>query len=210
MAVSLFLLFAVSYLIGSIPAGYLLARVHGIDIRQHGSGNIGATNVLRVLGKKEGYLVFFADALKGFLAVRLGMFVAERFPFLAPHAELVGILAGAVCVIGHSFPVWLKFKGGKGAATALGVLAGLTPIGAIVLLLIWIAVFETTRYVSLASVISALALPLLMTILLKFGLVQTLPVLYFASVIAFIVVWRHRSNIVRLRNGTEPRFERNS
>jgi glycerol-3-phosphate acyltransferase PlsY len=210
MGLSLLLLFVVSYLIGSIPAGYLLARAHGIDIRKHGSGNIGATNVLRVLGKKQGYLVFFLDALKGFVAVRLGMFVAERFPFLTPHAELVGILAGAVCVIGHSAPVWLKFKGGKGAATALGVLAGLSPFGAVVLLLVWIAAFEITRYVSLASIISALALPFIMAILLKLGLVQTLPALYFATVIALIVIWRHRTNIVRLRNGTEPRFERKS
>ncbi len=122
MLFALLLITVLSYLIGSIPFGYLAGRLAGIDIRKYGSGNIGATNVLRVLGKKWGYGVFFADAFKGFFAVRLALFIASRVPETAGYTEFYAILAAAICVAGHSFPVWLRFKGGKGVATSAGAL----------------------------------------------------------------------------------------
>jgi glycerol-3-phosphate acyltransferase PlsY len=115
----------VSYLIGSIPSGYLVARSQGVDIRQHGSRNIGATNVLRVMGKKWGYLVFFRDIFKGFLAVKLGSLVTAHF-LLSP--VLGGVVAAISCILGHNYTIWLGFKGGKGIATSGGVVLALFPI----------------------------------------------------------------------------------
>ncbi|MFL6584176.1 MAG: glycerol-3-phosphate 1-O-acyltransferase PlsY [Chthoniobacterales bacterium] len=196
----------VSYLFGSFPAGYLAGRAAGVDVRQHGSGNIGATNVLRVLGKPYGYAVFFVDALKGFLAVRLAIFAAYRIA--APHPEYFGITAAALAIVGHTFPVWLRFRGGKGVATAAGGLVGLMPLAAAAIALVWILVFEISRYVSLASIIAVAALPIVVAILLHFGLTTGVGLLYFSAVMAALIVWRHRTNISRLLAGTEPRFER--
>src|SRR5438132_13592752 len=108
------------YLFGSFPSGYFAGRIAGTDIRAAGSGNIGATNVLRVLGKKWGYTVFLSDALKGFAAVRLSSFIVDRISFARPYAEYFAILAAVMCIIGHTFPLWLRFKGGKGVATSVG------------------------------------------------------------------------------------------
>ncbi len=208
MWLSAFFALVAAYLIGSIPAGYLAGRIAGIDIRHHGSGNIGATNVMRTLGKKFGLGVFFFDAFKGFVAVRLAIFIAERFEVMRPYADLLGVAAAACCILGHTFPVWLKFKGGKGVATSAGAFAGLTPLASLAAFLLWILLFETTRYVSLASVAAAISLPIWIGVLLQVGLAKTWLVFYVACVLAVIVVWRHRANIVRLKNGTEPRFER--
>src|SRR5438132_9968985 len=147
----------VSYLIGSIPSGYLIAKSQGIDIREHGSQNIGATNVLRVLGKKWGYLVFFCDSFKGFAAVKLGFLIAAHF-LLSP--VLGSVIAAVACILGHNYTIWLHFKGGKGIATSAGVVLALFPV-LIVLLVgaIWFVVFFAGRYVSLASIIAAVALP---------------------------------------------------
>src|SRR5215218_3850474 len=140
--------FVGAYLLGSVPHGYLAGKAAGVDVRQHGSGNIGATNVLRALGKPWGLAVFFADALKGFVAVRLALFLVHRSPEAAGYADFYAIFAAAVCVIGHSFPVWLKFKGGKGVATSAGAVLGMMPLAAISIFLVWLAVFFLTRYVS--------------------------------------------------------------
>lgn len=200
--------FLIGYVIGSIPFGYLAGRAKRIDIRKHGSGNIGATNVLRVMGKRWGYAVFFADAFKGFVAVRLAVFVVDRIPETAGYAEFYAILAAAACVAGHSFPVWLKFKGGKGVATSAGALFGVVPIAAFAIFLVWVAVYETTRYVSLASIVAATALPVAVAALIWLGRTQGTVLFYFSVVMTVLVVWRHRSNIARLLNGTEPRFAR--
>lgn len=197
-----------AYLFGSIPSGYLAGKLSGVDVRQHGSGNIGATNVLRVLGKPWGFAVFFADALKGFLAVRLAMFLASRDPAAAEYIEFYAIVAAAACVAGHSFPVWLRFKGGKGVATSAGSLAGVTPISAFTIFIVWLIVFKVTRYVSLASIVAATALPVIVAILVVTKQTQGTVLLYFSIVMTALVVWRHRSNISRLMNGTEPRFAR--
>lgn len=189
------------YLLGSIPFGLLVARFRGIDIREHGSGNIGATNVWRVLGRKWGLLVFALDALKGWLAVDLAM---RWLPAPGPEgAVLSGLAAALACVLGHSFPVWLRFRGGKGVATTAGILVSLMPLAAGVALVVWGAVFFLGRYVSLASIAAAVALPLGVALL---GGGRYL--LAFSVIVAALVIWRHRSNIQRLRAGTENRFER--
>lgn len=198
----------VGYLLGSFPAGYLAGRIAGIDIRTVGSGNIGATNVLRVLGKRWGYAVFFFDALKGFLAVRVAFYLVPHFPLAKPHPEYFAILAGVMCIVGHSFPVWLGFKGGKGVATSAGVLFGLMPLAVPFVVVIWVIVFETTRYVSVASMVAAASLPVVVGLFLHWKFLEGSALLYFSALIAALVVWRHRSNFSRLLNGTEQRFTR--
>lgn len=198
----LFLSIFVGYLLGSIPFGLLVARSRGIDIRQHGSGNIGATNVLRVVGKKWGILVFVLDAAKGVCAVLLAKHYFATWG--AAAGELPGIAAALACVLGHNFPVWLGFKGGKGVATTAGVLAGLMPMAALVAFIVWAIVFKVSRYVSLASLVAAVAIP----VTVWYGERQVNVMFCFALIVAAMGIWRHRSNIQRLFAGTENRFER--
>lgn len=207
MRLSLFAVAIISYLLGSFPSGFIAGRIAGIDIRKHGSGNVGATNVLRLLGKKYGYTVFFLDALKGFLAVHVAISFAQHFQ-MAHVADWFGILAALVCVLGHAFPVWLKFKGGKGVATSAGTMLGLAPWATIVAVFVWIFVFQVTRYVSVASVIAAVALPATIGILLRLHVMNSAVIFYSAIVLATVVCWRHRSNFARLVRGTEQRFTR--
>lgn len=196
------------YLLGSFPTGYLVGRFYGIDIREHGSKNMGATNVVRVLGKKPGYVVFICDALKGLLAVRLAMIDAR----LAGTATLAGIIAGMACILGHNFPVWLRFKGGKGVATTVGVLLGLMPLAVVVSAVVWNVTYFLTRYVSLASLLGAAILPVSVWAFTRYqGPVAGPPWLfYFSLLAAALIFWRHRANIGRLLNGTETRFARKS
>ena len=196
------------YLFGSLPFGYLAGRIAGTDIRAAGSGNIGATNVLRVLGKKWGYAVFLADAFKGFAVVRLASLIVDQFLVVRPHAEYFAILAAVMCIIGHTFPVWLRFKGGKGVATSVGAVFGLMPIAAITIFTIWIIVFEITRYVSVASIIAASSLPFTIALLMRWKMIHGSGLLYFSSIMLILVLWRHRSNFSRLLKGTEQRFTR--
>jgi glycerol-3-phosphate acyltransferase PlsY len=198
------------YLLGSCPNGYLVANSRGLDIRQHGSGNIGATNVLRVLGKKWGYLVFFLDALKGFAAVRLAFLMGNNAVPALARPELIGIAAALACILGHTFPVWLRFRGGKGVATSAGVLLGLMPLAVFSVLAVWLLLFKTTRYVSVASIGAAAALPIFVAIYLHVALLAGAILLPFSILIAAVVVWRHRSNIQRLFQGTEQRFSQKS
>lgn len=200
--------FAIGYLFGSIPFGYLAGRAKGIDIRKHGSHNIGATNVLRVLGKTWGFGVFFADAFKGFASVRIALFVVGSTEGGDRYPEFYAILAAAACVTGHSFSIWLNFRGGKGVATSAGAIFGIMPIAAVTIFLVWLLVFQVTRYVSVASVAAACALPVVVAVLLWLELTQGIVLFYFSLVMTAIVVWRHRSNLSRLLHGTEPRFIR--
>jgi acyl phosphate:glycerol-3-phosphate acyltransferase len=196
---------AAGYLLGSCPNGLLVSRSHGLDIREHGSGNIGATNVLRVLGKKWGYLVFSLDALKGFAAVWIAFFFANK---ISPSAlaEVMGITGGFFCILGHTFPIWLRFRGGKGVATSAGVLLGLMPLAMLSVLAVWIALFYATCYVSVSSILAAVTLPAFVLLYLKLNVIAE-PVLFpFSILIAGVVVWRHRSNMRRLLHGTEERF----
>jgi glycerol-3-phosphate acyltransferase PlsY len=207
----LFLLLACSvlgYLCGSFPAGYFAGRLAGVDVRREGSGNIGATNVLRVLGKKWGYAVFAIDAFKGFAAVRLSLMLVNFWPSAKPDAEYIAILTAMTCVAGHTFPVWLRFKGGKGVATSAGALTGLVPLAVPVVLLVWVIVFEVSRYVSLASIVAAISLPIIVGLFARWKFVDTWALIYFSLAITLLVLWRHRSNFSRLLNGTEQRFRR--
>ncbi len=197
----------VSYLIGSIPAGYIAGRIVGIDIRTVGSGNIGATNVTRVLGKRYGYPVFIVDFLKGFAAVGMSIMIAKRTqPVLIP-SELFGVVGAVACVLGHSFPVWLGFKGGKGVAASAGALFGLMPFVALIAVAVWLIIFYLTRYVSVASMTAALAVPITILSMMFLGQTDRTTLLYFSICLAAVVIFRHRSNLSRLVRGAEPRFK---
>jgi acyl phosphate:glycerol-3-phosphate acyltransferase len=196
-----------SYLLGSIPAGYLAGRLARVDIRKVGSGNIGATNVTRVLGRRYGYVVFAIDFLKGLVAVRLSILLAQT-QFGGKYTELIGIVAAVACVLGHTFPIWLQFKGGKGVATSAGALFGLLPLAALVGALIWFTCFKLTRYVSVASITAAIALPIVIFVMVDRGKSHGRILFCFSICLAALVVLRHRSNLVRLVRGTEPRFQK--
>ena len=205
---TLALVVIISYLFGSIPAGYVAGRIAGVDIRKSGSGNIGATNVTRILGKSYGYPVFAVDFLKGLAAVRVSILIATHAQFPRTSTELIGIIAAVSCVIGHAFPIWLRFKGGKGVATSAGSLFGLMPIAVLIGAAVWIIIFQVTRYVSVASIMAAVALPIIIFIMISLNQTHATALLYFSICLAVVVVLRHRSNLSRLARGTEPRFKR--
>jgi acyl phosphate:glycerol-3-phosphate acyltransferase len=183
----------VSYLIGSIPTGVILGAWVGIDVRSTGSGNIGATNVARVLGRGRGVLTLIADAAKGFLPVLL----AFRLGF--DYAGTAGVAVAAF--LGHLYPVYLRFRGGKGVATAFGVLFGLAPLATVILAVVFGAAVLISRIVSLGSISAALAVPVVLWLL-------SYPPLLIGTGTFFgaMVILRHRANIQRLLAGDEPRF----
>jgi glycerol-3-phosphate acyltransferase PlsY len=188
-------------LVGSIPTGYLLGRARGLDIREHGSGNIGATNVWRVLGRNWGLLAFACDFLKGFLP----LFLVRVF-FFAPATswvvQLLLVAGGVAAILGHNYTPWLGFKGGKGIATSAGVFAALLPPVLAVAFSLWLVTVLVTRTVSIGSLLAAAVLPLAAA---WFYPGQWL-YLGFAAFAGGLAVWRHRSNIKRLLDGTEPRM----
>ena len=202
-----------AYLLGSIPTGYLVARAKGIDIRSVGSGNIGATNALRVLGKPAGILVFVVDALKGFLAVVL---IVNWYPELcnlaprwfAPNChgdhqlrESLGIVAGVFAVLGHNYTCWLKFKGGKGIATSAGVLTALVPWALLIIFSLFIVLSAITRFISVGSLAAAFSLTFATWFTTKNWTLTAA-----TGAMGFLAIYRHKANIQRLLNGTEPRF----
>lgn len=193
------------YLMGSVPTGYLVARSRDVDIRKVGSGNIGATNVLRVLGKPAGILVLAIDALKGALACWLlpAAAIALAGAEAAPEVEGLRIAAGLAAILGHNYTCWLRFKGGKGIATSAGVLLVWMPAALGLALLVWVLAFLVSGYVSLASVVAAFALPFI--VWLTGGSATLIAV---AAVLGALAIYKHRSNIQRLRAGTEHRFRR--
>jgi acyl phosphate:glycerol-3-phosphate acyltransferase len=189
-----FYLLAFSYLLGSIPVGYLIGRLFGVDIRTKGSGNIGAANILRVIGKGPAVTTLFLDAGKGFLPVIL----ARKVWFLPP-VWIIGV--GLAAIIGHTFSLFLRFKGGKGVATSFGVLIGLSPLTALFAFVVWLAVFAAGRIISLSSLAAALSLPILL-----WYLAGRQPIfLVFGSLITVLVFAAHRKNIQRLFAGKEPK-----
>jgi glycerol-3-phosphate acyltransferase PlsY len=193
-----------SYLIGSIPWGFVFARARGIDIRQKGSGNIGAANAARVMGKTWGYVVFLCDFFKGFLSVKLGLLIAGLFQV---NPVFASVLAASACVIGHDYPVWLGFKGGKGIATLAGVVLGVfPPLVCVSFGIVWGVVFFLGRYTSLASISAVVVLPIAAALIVAKN-EDGFPLLVgFCIFMAALALWRHRSNIGRLLNGTENRF----
>ena len=186
------------YLLGSIPVGYLIGRSYGIDIRTKGSGNIGAANILRVIGKGPAAATLLLDAVKGFLPT-----ILARQTYLLPPGWIIAI--GLAAIIGHTFSIFLKFKGGKGVATSLGVLIGLSPLTALFILLVWLAVFAASRIVSFASLAAALSLPPLLWYLANPH--RQPAFLAFGVLIAVLVFLAHRKNIKRLLSGQEPKVK---
>jgi glycerol-3-phosphate acyltransferase PlsY len=192
-----------SYILGSIPAAYIAGRARGIDLRKHGSGNLGATNVIRVLGARIGLLVFAFDMLKG--AVPVVFFPRWVSPDVMPmHDPLIfGILCGVCAIAGHTRPVFLGLgKGGKGVATAAGVFLALAPVQTLLVLLVFSVVLWSSGYVSLGSLTSATVLPVLLW--LTVGVRS--PLFVISVFLAVFVFWTHRANIQRLRTGQEHRF----
>lgn len=198
----------ISYLVGSIPTAYIFGRVlKGIDIRKFGSGNVGATNALRVLGRGPAIAVLTLDILKGFIAVLfLGNFFGQRINYLPQEA--LPIIIGLACIAGHSWSVFLKFKGGKGIATSFGVLLALAikipglKVILILVILSWLLIFMVTRIVSLASILSAILLPVYMLLFR-----QTLTLIVSSFILSVFAILRHRSNLRRLRQGQENRLK---
>jgi len=191
-----------AYMLGSIPTGYLVAKAKGVDIRTVGSGNIGATNVFRILGKPAGIFVLVFDGLKGFAAcVWLGDLIIKLFAIPAADEVYFRLTAGVAVVLGHNYTCWLRFKGGKGIATSAGVLAGIVPQAFLIILSIWIVLFALTRYVSVGSLAASLTLPFA-TWLTKNDWTLTLV----TSLMAALAIYKHKGNIRRLLNGTENRI----
>ncbi len=189
----------IAYLAGSIPSAYIAGKLRGIDLRKHGSGNLGATNVVRVLGAKTGAVVFIADLLKGFLPV---YFLPMYTETLKP--ELWALVYGVAAIFGHVKPIFLLWKGGgKGVATASGVFLALAFVPMLIAEVVWISVFYFTRYVSLASLAGAAVLPIAILVLYR---EPQSPVFIASVIIAAFVFWTHRENIGRLRRGEEHKF----
>ena len=207
------LLVPAAYLFGSVPFGLIVGKSKGVDPRTAGSGNIGATNVGRLLGKRFFAIVFLLDLLKGMLPMLAGKWALRAAPE-EPWTFFLWLLVGLAAIVGHMFSVFLGFKGGKGVATSAGVVLGLFPyftVPGLAALAVWLVTFKASRYVSLASILAAIAFPLLYAAV---GLSRgwsvagsQWPLLAFAALVAVMIVWKHRSNIARLRAGTESRFE---
>lgn len=190
-----------TYLLGSVPFSYILGKlIKGIDIRQHGSGNVGATNALRVLGTKYGVLALLLDALKGLAPILIARAI---FPEVT---DLFLILVGLFAILGHIFTIFLRFKGGKGVATSAGVFAALLPVAVVFSLLVFIISVALFRYVSLGSILAALTLfvvTLIRNIRYEFA---ELELLIFVALIVIFIIFKHRSNIKRLINGNENKI----
>jgi len=190
-----------AFLLGSIPFGMLLARAKGVDIRTVGSGNIGATNVVRALGPKVGLAVFALDVLKGTIPALIAKQVVQA-PVGAVQIQTNSMLMGVVAILGHMFSPFIGFKGGKGVATGFGAALGAIPGAALVGLAVISLTVALTRYVSLGSILAAISVPIVSMLVFRDSL-QLLPILV---VMAAFIIWKHRANIERLRNGTESKF----
>ena len=186
---------AISYILGSIPNGLILGKaIWGVDLRQHGSKNIGATNAWRTIGKAGGISIFALDFLKGAISAYLGLHLGG--------SELAGVLCGILAIAGHSWSVFLAFKGGKGVATGLGVIAALMPEVTLIVFAVWFAIVYFTGYVSLGSIVGAALVPILTPF---FGLPTEF--LLLGLIAAVFIIYRHKSNIERLLNGTESKIK---
>ena len=195
----LFLAVIVGYLLGSIPGGWIVGKgLKGVDVRKYGSGNIGMTNVLRVLGKKEALLVLLIDLGKGMAAIFIAGLLSAKI-----NPPLVKALAGIACISGHNWPIFLKFRGGKGVATSAGVFLLLTPLPLFFCVLTMVLVVALTRYVSVGSMTSAALLPFYIWVLMG---KQSFLYIVLGMVVAAIVILRHRSNLKRLLSGKENKL----
>jgi glycerol-3-phosphate acyltransferase PlsY len=229
----LWLLVPLGFLAGSVPFGFLLGKAKGIDIREHGSGNIGSTNVFRILGKKAGIFCLILDALKGFIPVLLAInlcriegtnplmgigFLSNLNDPLEGSQQFLGqsiqVLTALATILGHNYSPWIGFKGGKGIATTGGALIALMPAAVVILILVFIIVTKITKYVSVGSIATGIALPII-TGLGSYYHIQkgdippggwNKPLFIFSLVAGILAIWKHRTNIARLRAGTEHRI----
>ena len=193
MFVEIFILCLLAYLCGSIPFGMLLAKTQNIDIREHGSGNIGATNVTRIMGKKAGFITLIGDMQKGWAIVFLASQWFEKPIFIA--------LAGFMVFFGHLYSIFLRLKGGKGVATGLGVFSFIMPLPTLFSSGVFVFCLNVSGYISLSSILAAITLPIL-GIYFK----MPLPFIYLAVILALFTLQKHHDNILRLVEGTEPKF----
>ena len=196
------------YVSGAMPFGFWAGKLKGLDIRQHGSGNIGATNVIRVLGKGIGIPVFILDALKGWLPAWLAGFLLTKEGMATEIVSAGTVVAGLSAVLGHMFTFWLNFKGGKGVATTAGVLLGIAPIAMLGGLAVWLLFFFTTRFVSLASMMAGVGVVATMVAVMIQRGQWDFVMLGFGVLIMVLVIVRHRANIGRILAGTEPKAGR--
>ena len=191
-----------SYFLGSIPSGYLAGKARGIDVRSSGSGNIGATNAFRVLGKTAGTIVLLGDVAKGFVATHcLPLLALKWFPGAAANLEYLELVAGVAVILGHNFTCWLNFKGGKGIATSAGVVLAWAPWACVAALVAWGVVFLVTKYVSLASIFAALVLPFAV-----WYWNGSLTMTCVMTALSALAIYKHKGNIQRLLKGTENRI----
>lgn len=198
---SVAVLIVLAYLIGSIPtAVWVSKRVYGIDIREHGSGNAGATNTFRILGAKAGTAVMLIDMLKGFVAVKLAIFAP--YGFYSEQSVNLQVFLGLFAVLGHIFPIWAEFKGGKGIATLFGMILAIQPLVAVSMVGVFMLMLYMTRYVSLSSITASIAFPLMILFIFR---EPELSYRIFAIATAFLVVLTHHKNINRLINGSESK-----
>lgn len=207
--IQLLLLLLLSFITGSIPTSIILGKlVKGIDIREYGSGNAGGTNVFRVLGWKPALIVVIIDIFKGWLPTAIyatALFQGQPITDIG----VIQILCGFAAVLGHTYTIFAGFRGGKGIGTLAGMLLALFPIALPLCIIVFVITLITTGYVSLSSIMATVALPIILLILPIFGLQQSsLSLLIFALLIPWFAIFTHRSNIVRLRDGTENRFEK--
>ncbi|MFC1565940.1 glycerol-3-phosphate 1-O-acyltransferase PlsY [Candidatus Neomarinimicrobiota bacterium] len=205
----LLLLLLLSFITGSFPTSIIFGKlVKGIDIREHGSGNAGGTNVFRVLGWKPALVVVIIDIFKGWLPTAIYATILLKGQSIA-DVGVIQILCGFAAVLGHTYTIFAGFRGGKGIGTLAGMLIALFPIAFPLCLLAFVITLILTGYVSLSSIMATVALPIILLILPIFGIEQgSLSLLIFALLIPWFAIYTHRSNIVRLRNGTENRFEK--
>lgn len=195
------LLVLLAYLLGSIPSAvWVSKRFYGIDIREHGSGNAGATNTFRVLGKNAGVIVMIADMLKGFIAVKLS--ILSTYTWTSEPFVNLQVILGIAAVLGHIFPVWAGFRGGKGIATLFGMILGIQPLVAVSLVGVFMLMLVVTRYVSLSSISASIAFPLLILFIFR---EPELSYKIFAIGTAALVVLTHHKNITRLLTGSESK-----
>ena len=202
MPVLAYIIVAVAaYLLGSIPTGFLVAKAKGIDIRKTGSGNIGATNAMRVLGKPAGIFVLLMDAAKGYLACVFCYISLCSSSFTHQQIENCIIIAGIFAVLGHNYTCWLKFKGGKGIATTAGVYLALAPYAVLIALVVFILAVAITRYISVGSILAAIALPILVYWTQNNDTLNIVTL-----VLGVLAIYKHKSNIQRLMAGIENRL----
>ncbi|MDF1657802.1 MAG: glycerol-3-phosphate 1-O-acyltransferase PlsY [Verrucomicrobiales bacterium] len=187
-----------AYVVGATPFGFLAGKLKGIDIREHGSGNIGATNVLRTLGKPIGITVLVLDVFKGMIPVIIAKMMSDN--------SALHIATAITAILGHNYTFWLKFKGGKGIATTAGAVIPILTVPILVAIAVWVIFLKLTRYVSVASIAAAVAIPLTLSIQNLVSGQWEWVIFGFAVFVCLLAIWKHRANIQRLRRGEENRF----